>query len=199
VPATAEGTEHVERRLGRPRDAGADEAILQAVLDLVAETGLPNLSMDAVAARAGVGKATIYRRWPSKGVLVVEAWRSLIAPVETPDTGSLRGDLLVLLTAVTAKAGTTAFDVLIQVAAAARTEPELAASLREYVACRRGPMREVLLRAQARGELRNDVDLDALQDAVVGPLFYRLLFGHAPIDAAFAEHVVDVVLAGNLT
>jgi AcrR family transcriptional regulator len=193
VPAHAEP---VERRIGRPRDAHADVAILQAVLDLVGETGLFNLSMDAVACRAGVGKATIYRRWPSKGVLVVEAWRTLIAPMEAPDTGSLRDDLRLMLTEIAEKVG-SGFDVLSQVAAAARTDPELAASLREYVAGRRGPMREVLERARARGELRDGIELEVLQDSLVGVFFYRLLLTNGRVDARLAEQVIDVVLAGN--
>ena len=110
------------RKVGRPRDARADVAILQAVLDLVAHSGLTHLSMDAVAAKAGVGKATIYRRWPSKEALVVDAWRTLIAPAETPDTGSLRGDVEVILGTLLDKVGDPGFDVLSQVMAAARTD-----------------------------------------------------------------------------
>lgn len=188
-----------ERKPGRPRDAQADVAILQAVLDLVAETGLMRLSMDAVAARAGVGKATIYRRWRSKEALVVEAWRTLIAPVEPPDTGSLRGDVEALLGAVATKFGSPDFDVLSQIIAAARTDPDLAAALREYVATRRRPMRTVFERAVARGELRAGLDPDTLHEALVGPLFYRLLVSHGTVDRAFLSGLIDLVLTGNET
>ena len=184
------------RKAGRPRDARADVAILQAVLDLVAHSGLTHLSMDAVAAKAGVSKATIYRRWPSKEALVVDAWRTLIAPAETPDTGSLRGDVEVILGTLLDKVGDPGFDVLSQVMAAARTDHALAEALREYVATRRRPLRTVLERAVERGELSEDLELDVVQDALVGPLFYRLLLSHGPLDLDVVRSVIDVVLAG---
>jgi AcrR family transcriptional regulator len=188
--------EAAPRKLGRPRDARADVAILEAVLDLVARSGLPQLSMDAVAAKAGVGKATIYRRWPSKEALVVDAWRTLIAPAETPDTGSLRGDVEAILGTLLDKVGDPGFDVLSQVMAAARADRALAEALREYVATRRRPLRTVLERAVARGELSDDIELDIVQDALVGPLFYRLLLSHGAVDLGVARSVIDVVLAG---
>jgi AcrR family transcriptional regulator len=171
-------------------------AILEAVLDLVARNGLTHLSMDAVAAKAGVSKATIYRRWPSKEALVVDAWRTLIAPADTPDTGSLRGDVEAILGTLLDKVGDPGFDVLSQVMAAARTDRALADALREYVATRRRPLRAVLERAVARGELAQDLELDVVQDALVGPLFYRLLLSHGPLDREVARNVIDVVLAG---
>jgi AcrR family transcriptional regulator len=188
--------EPAPRKLGRPRDSRADVAILEAVLDLVARSGLTHLSMDAVAAKAGVSKATIYRRWPSKEALVVDAWRTLIAPADTPDTGSLRGDVEAILGTLLDKVGDPGFDVLSQVMAAARTDRALADALREYVATRRRPLRTVLERAVARGELSEDLELDVVQDALVGPLFYRLLLSHGPLDREVARNVIDVVLAG---
>lgn len=188
--------EPATRRPGRPRDARADVAIMQAVLDLVADSGLVGLSMDAVAARAGVGKATIYRRWPSKEALVVDAWRTLIAPSDTPDTGSLRGDVEAILATMLGKVSDPGFDVLTQIMAAARTDPSLADALRDWVAIRRRPMRQVLDRAVARGELSAELDLDLLQDALFGPFIYRLLLSHAPLDTGVARRLVDMVLDG---
>ena len=89
--------ETAARKPGRPRDARADRAILEATLELASEQGL-GLSMDAVAARAGVSKATIYRRWASKEALVLDAWRELVGPMPVPDTGSVRGDLRAIFT-----------------------------------------------------------------------------------------------------
>jgi len=187
------------RKPGRPRDARTDVAILEAVLDLVAQTGLQQVSMDAVAARAGVAKTTIYRRWPSKEALVVDAWRTLLDPPETPDTGSLRRDLEVLLGRLSDKAADSSFDVLAQIMAAARTDTALAEALREWVATRRQPMRTVLERAVERGELSTEVPLDAVQDALVGPFFYRLLLTSGRLDAEAVGAVIDVVLAGITT
>ncbi len=186
----------VGRKPGRPRDARADVAILEAVLDLVAHGGLTHLSMDAVAAKAGVAKATIYRRWPSKEALVLDAWRTLIAPFDTPDTGSLRGDLEDLLGRLVDTASDGGFDVMAQVTAAARSDPALADALREFLVMRRRPTREVLERAVARGELAAGTDLDVLHDTIVGPLFYRLLVSRAPVDPGMARTVLDLVLAG---
>jgi AcrR family transcriptional regulator len=188
--------EPAPRKVGRPRDARADVAILEAVLELVAHSGLTHLSMDAVAAKAGVGKATIYRRWPSKEALVVDAWRTLIAPADTPDTGSLRSDVEAILGSLLDKVGDPGFDVLSQVMAAARTDRALADALREYVATRRRPLRTVLERAVERGELSADLELDIVQDALVGPLFYRLLLSHGPLDRTVVHNVIDIVLAG---
>lgn len=197
--ATVEGAATGEpvRKAGRPRSAEADVAILQAVLDLLATDGLAQLSMDAVAARAGVGKATIYRRWRSKEALVVDAWRTLIEPVELPDTGSLRGDIDLFMSAIVEKMSSDGFDVLSQITAAARTDPALAEALRDFIATRRKPMLAMLQRGVERGELREGVDTGLLYDALVGPLFYRLLLTHDRIDRRVANRLVDLVLAGN--
>jgi AcrR family transcriptional regulator len=184
------------RKPGRPRDARTDVAILEAVLDLVANAGLTHLSMDAVAAKAGVAKATIYRRWPTKEALVLDAWRTLIAPHEPPDTGSLRGDVHTLLDRLLDTVSDGGFDVMAQVTAAARTDPALAEGLREFLATRRGPMRVVLERAVARGELARGVDLELVYDTIMGPIFYRLLLSRAPVDHDVLNAVVDIVLAG---
>lgn len=184
------------RKPGRPRDARADVAILQAVLHLVADSGLTSLSMDAVAAKAGVGKATIYRRWPSKEALVVDAWRTLDAPTEVPDTGSLRGDVEQILVMLLDKVESPVIDVLSQVVAAARTQPDLAEAMHDYVTSRHRPLRTVLERAVERGELRPGLQLELLQDMLVGPIFYRLLLSHSPCTRATVRAIVDQVLTG---
>jgi AcrR family transcriptional regulator len=191
------GLESLPRKVGRPRDARTDLAVLQAVLDLTAEHGLAHLSMDAVATRAGVAKATIYRRWSSKEAVVLDAWRHLIAPVETPDTGSLRGDLVdVLATTLLEHLDGREFDVVSQIVAAARSDAPLAAALGEFLDSQRQPMREVLQRYVDRGMLAADLDLELVADAIVGPLQYRLLLSRAPVDHAVLEAVVDLVLTG---
>ncbi|MGD9795659.1 MAG: TetR/AcrR family transcriptional regulator [Acidimicrobiia bacterium] len=184
------------RRAGRPRDARTDVAVLQAVLDLAAEHGLAHLSMDAVAARAGVAKATIYRRWPSKEALIIESWRCLIAPVETPDTGTLRGDIELMLSTLLDNLDGRGFDMLAQVAAAARSDEALASALQEFLAARRQPMRAVLQRYIDRGVLAADLDVDLVADTIVGPLLYRLMLSRSVVDAAVLRSVIDIVLGG---
>jgi AcrR family transcriptional regulator len=188
----------VDRRApGRPRDARADEAILQATVELVAEEGLAGWSMDAVAARAGVGKATIYRRWPSKEALVLDAWHRVAAPLPVPDTGTLREDVLCLLGAVVDSVHTSkGIEVLPHIVAAARNDAMLGAAFAEYVRGRRQPLRTVLERARDRGELPADADLELVQDSMAGPLFYRLLFWNAPVDHDWLARTIDLVLAG---
>lgn len=188
--------EEAARKPGRPRDARADRAILEATLELASEQGLA-LSMDAVAARAGVSKATIYRRWQSKEALLLDAWKELVAPIPTPDTGSLRGDLRAIFTGLCHHANESPMGhVLPQMIAAARTNPEMRASFKEYVADRRRPTRAVIERGVARGELPPGVDVELLGDLVAGPIFYRILVVDTPVDDATVDAILDVVLAG---
>jgi len=188
--------ETVARKPGRPRDARADRAILEATLELASEQGL-GLSMDAVAARAGVSKATIYRRWESKEALVLDAWRELVSPMPVPDTGSLRGDLRAIFTQLCHHAGETPMGhVLPQMIAASRMNPEMRASFVEFVTDRRRPTRAVLERAVAKGELAADTDFDLLSDLLAGPFFYRILMSDAPVDDQLVDDALDIVLAG---
>jgi AcrR family transcriptional regulator len=185
------------RRPGRPRDARADRAILEATFELAAELGLLGLSMDAVALRAGVSKATIYRRWSSKEALLLDAWRELAAIKPMPDTGVLRDDLRVLYTNLCAHANDTPMgDVLPQMIAASRVNPELRAAFQEFITERRKPTLALLARAVERGELPAGIDVDALSDLLGGAFFYRLLVSGGPIDDQLVEFVLDTVLAG---
>jgi AcrR family transcriptional regulator len=197
-PSTASASTDVEpRRPGRPRDARADEAILQATLELTAVHGVPGLSMDAVAARAGVSKATIYRRWASKEALLLEAWSVLVEPLEVPDTGSLRGDLRAFVHDLADRmAEGDKGMVLPHLLVAARCNPDLAGALHDYLRTRREPLRQVLARAQGRGEVPVHLDLEMLQDCIVGPLLYRVLVTRELVDRAFSDDVIGIVLAG---
>ncbi len=135
-------------RRGRPRDAGADEAILSATVDALAEGGISGLSMDEIARRAGVGKATIYRRWASKEALVLDALGTKPL-LPTPDTGSLRNDLLAYATAVVELFNAhPRSDVLPHLIEAACYDERLAESLREYNRIRQRPLRQILRRAR---------------------------------------------------
>ncbi|MEO6158880.1 MAG: TetR/AcrR family transcriptional regulator, partial [Ilumatobacteraceae bacterium] len=142
------------RRRGRPRDDAASPAILQATLDEVAEVGLAGLTVEAVAARAGVGKATIYRRWSSKEALMLDAWVSCTPDKAVPHTGSLRGDLLALFSHVEAGLTTGMMQrIFPQMIAAAKVNPGVADAYRSFIAQRRRPLRTVLERAVDNGEL----------------------------------------------
>src|SRR5215207_9211138 len=191
-----------QRPMGRPRDERADRAILAAALELMAEHGVRDLRMDDVADRAGVGKATIYRRYRSKDELVTAAVAALVSEIAIPDTGSTRGDLLELMgNAVEVYSGSVEGRVMPGLVDAMRRDAELARSVREgFLADRRAAVRTVLERGVERGDLRADLradlDLDLALDVLAGPLFYRLLITGGPIDRRLAEGVVELILRG---
>jgi AcrR family transcriptional regulator len=183
-------------QIGRPREARADRAILGAALELIARAGVHGLRMDDVAARAGVGKAAIYRRYRSKSELVGAAVSALVSDIAVPDTGSTRADLLALMReAVAVYSDPVRGGAMPGLIAAMREQPELAGTIRDgVVAKRRDALREVLLRGVARGDLRADLDVELALDMLGGALFYRLLVTGGPIDDRLARGVADSVL-----
>jgi AcrR family transcriptional regulator len=183
---------------GRPREERADRAILAAALELMADHGVRDLRMDDVAARAGVGKATIYRRYSSKDELVAAAVAGLVSEIAVPDTGSTRTDLLAVMNrAVEVYRGSVEAGVMPSLVEAMSRDPELARTVRERVlAPRRAALRDVLERGVDRGDLRPDLDFELALDTLGGPLFYRLLVTGGPIDERLAEAVVDLIMKG---
>ncbi len=185
-------------RAGRPRDEHADAAIVAAALELLAEVGVHRFRMDDVAGRAGVGKATIYRRYPSKEQLVAAAVASLVSEIALPDTGTTRGDLLSLMRdAVAVYSQPRAGGLMASLVEAMRHDSALAAAVREgFLAARRRALEQVLERGVERGDLESGLDVELALDVLGGPLFYRLLITGGPIDERLAEGVVDLILAG---
>jgi AcrR family transcriptional regulator len=186
------------RSRGRPRSQAAHLAILQAALDLLAEVGYDGLSIEAVAQRAGVSKATIYRRWTSKAALTIDVLESIAASHATIDTGTTRGDLLELLDRVFLAINHSQYGaVLTALASELQRNPEIAETFRgRFLAARRGSMLVVLQRGIERGELRPDCDLDLVIDLLVAPLYYRRLVSGMPLTPEYAAAVVDAVLSG---
>ena len=184
---------------GRPRSAEADRAILAATADLLAERGLAAMSIEEVAARAGVGKTTIYRRWPSKGLLALDAFViSFRAEQPLPDTGTLRGDLLSALHAwVRAVTQTAMGPMLTGLIAEAQHDPELRGAWRDRVLEPMRTQHRVMLdRAIERGEIPASVDRDVVLDLFFGAAEHRLLLGHLPMTGDFIAEVVDMILTG---
>jgi AcrR family transcriptional regulator len=187
------------RRPGRPRSERARLAILEAAADLLLDQGTARVSMDAVAARAGVSKATIYRWWPSKEMLALEALLEWTATGSAPrDTGSLRGDLLALIRPWVREISRRPFGrVIAALVTQAQSDPQFAQVYRaHFVEQRRKPMRAAFERAIARGEAPAELDVEVALDLIYGPIYHRLLHGHAPLTARFAEDVIDLALAG---
>ncbi len=185
--------ETIRRAPGRPRSSAADEAILEATVDLFAEVGLEALTMEGVAARAGVSKNTLYRRYPNKLDLVVSAVRcytNVGAP--PPDTGTTRGDVRALVDDLVAIVTATPMGRMLPILVAARTRvPELDVAYSEIVADKRARSAAVVRRGIERGDFRADVDLELVVDAFVSAVFYRFLVTNAPLDEAFRAAVVD--------
>lgn len=179
-------------RRGRPRDPGVDEAILAAALELLAEAGFARLTMEHVAARAGVGKASVYLRWPNKVALVAEAMqhRSGVVP-DVPDTGTLPGDMRAFLRALLRTFG-AASRAMAAVVGEVNNHPELRKSWRHSLAAAlTDRVREIVERAVARGELPATTDLDLLSMLPVTVLqSWRLEHGQSPDDAV-VERIVS--------
>jgi AcrR family transcriptional regulator len=187
-------------RRGRPRSETAQQAILDAAAELLLTHGLGEVSMDAVAERAGVSKATIYRWWPTKETLALEAlyheWDT--ARPSPNDTGPLRDDLLSLLRPWIRRVRARPYGrVIAALVTEANTDPKFAEQYRaRFVEPRRQPARALFKRAIERGEIPADTDVELALDLLFGPIYHRLLHGHAPLTDRFMEAVVDSVLAG---
>ena len=187
------------RRPGRPRSPEAHAAILRAALELAVEGGLRVLSMEAIAARAGVGKATIYRRWKSKEALFAEAIGSIALNPEVPDTGSARGDFEATSGAAVGRMAPEAFRVLPRLMADAADDPELLAALQQaLVRPRRAAIATILRRGIERGELRPDIDVELVSEMLIGPMIARVLTsgGDPGVLEGLPMRVWDVLAAG---
>ena len=184
---------------GRPFDPNREVAILRAALEGLAEHGYDRLTMDEIAARAHAGKGALYRRWPSKEALVVDAviaWRSARSPIAIPDTGSVRGDLDAALAAMREfdDRDEAVLTVCLGLVTAARRDPELAAAIdANLLEVPRHALREVFDRAVTRGEIPPDRDLSLVPDVILGLNFVRSMIGK-PLDHLFVRRVFDDVI-----
>lgn len=188
-------------RVGRPRDAAVSAAVAGAVIALLREVGLSGLTMDAVASKAGVSKASIYRRWASKEELLVDVIANLASENPLPDTGHLKDDLVELLHRMKAfLSDIEAGQIFPWMAAEVHAGSELGRRYAEQVILpRRAMLAGMLAEARARGELRHDLDIDVAVDMLTGPIILRMLLGRlAPSEAEWAPRLVDGLLQGWL-
>lgn len=179
-----------------PRVLRSKATILEATAGLISEHGFPGVTIEAVAARSGAAKTTIYRHWPSREALVIEAFGLCAGPkADPPDSGTLRGDLLQILSSLARflrEEGSCAS--LQSLADAARRDPELARVHRAFIAERQRPMVEVLKRGVADGALPSGLHPQDVVSMLVGPLFYRAMVSFEPLDDDFVRTVVDGAL-----
>ncbi len=174
---------------GRRRNDAAQEAILDATFKLLSDPGTEAVTIDAIAAAAGVGRQTIYRWWPSKGAVVADALaRHARVIVPERDTGSFTGDLTAFLVDSFAGLEYESYaDRLRQIVTEAQHDEHVARVLADFTAVRRAALRALLERGRNAGDLAADADLDMLVDMAYGVLYYRLLIRHAPLDEKAAR------------
>jgi AcrR family transcriptional regulator len=184
---------------GRPRSERARHAVLGSAAELLLAEGLAGVTMDAVAQRAGVSKATIYRWWPTKELLAVDAlfdeWDAAVPGLD--DTGSLRGDLLALIRPWVRLVTTRPYPrVVAGLLAKAHTDPAFAEVFRTHlVQPRRRRAQDAFERAIGRGDIAPPASMELAIDLLYGPIYHRLLQGHAPVDDPFVRDHVDAVVA----
>lgn len=186
-------------RLGRPRDASRDADILDATIAVLAEHGFDGMTIDMVAARAGAGKATVYRRWQSKADLVIDAVacmkRRALDPNDLPDTGSLRGDLVALIRAPSIEDAKLRTQVMAGILSLVSREPELAqAAFGAMYEPRIEVNRALIERARDRGETRPDIDVEALASLTPAMMSFRTLAQRLPVTREYLLQVLDEVL-----
>lgn len=184
---------------GRPRDPRIDDVVLDAVVEVLRAAGWEGLTVEAVARRAGVSRPAIYRRWRSLGHLTVDAVARRLLPDPMEDTGDLRADLVAGLGQITDTLADPPFREAVRgVLSSFAADPDLRARWFEAVLLpRRASTARALRAGMARGELRADLDVEQVLDALAGPLYYRGLFAHGPLDRTFVERTVDGVLAAH--
>ncbi len=184
---------------GRPRDAAIDDAVMESALTLLDENGPGPLSIDAIAAHAGVSKASIYRRWDSKGDVLIDAINSLAGDIEEPDTGAIRSDLIRIVGSLThfmsdARAGSLLPWLVGEIAAGSEMGIRY---LETVIMPRRAMMSRVIDGAVDRGELRIDLDVAVAVDMLIGPLVVGKLTRSAELSNPMRHAVlVDTLLAG---
>lgn len=186
------------RRPGRPRSERAEQAILDATLEAIAERGVDGVGCEDVAARAGVGKATLYRRWPGKEDLLIAAFASLKSPLPEPRGESAREDLIAMLSVMATDADdpryARQFALLHD---EGQRYPRLVRRYKEQIVePRRELIRSVLRRGVATGELREDTDVEIAMLALTGAVMARGKHDPGPAEPCFATRVVDELLRG---
>ncbi|MEN2741149.1 TetR/AcrR family transcriptional regulator [Microbacterium sp. X-17] len=187
------------QRLGRKRDHSRDPEILEAAIDVLAETGYDRMTVDMVAARARAGKATLYRRWPSKAELVLDAVACMKKGAfdldRLPDTGTLRGDLIAMIKAPRLEDSARKMQVMAGIVSVLSHSPELADAAEEaLIAPRRTANRVLMQRAKDRGEVAADRDIDLVSTVSSAMVMQRMLMERKPVTREFVVSIIDGII-----
>lgn len=185
--------------IGRPRSQAAHDAVLKAALRLVTKRGFRAVSVNEIAAEAGVGKMTLYRHWPNKAALVMDSLLVLIgSETDFPEAGSAIESLRQQLDLQAAFFRSSRGNLIRSLVAEAQSDSELAIAFRErWLVPRREGVRQIMRAAVAEGSLRSDIDIDTAIDILYGSLYYRLLLGAGALDEPFVDSIYDQFLEGH--
>jgi AcrR family transcriptional regulator len=183
---------------GRPRSEESEEAIVAATLQLLTEKPLRDISMEEIARKAGVGKATIYKWWPSKAYVALDAFlRTTNRMLPTPDTGSVRRDIRERIRAMMVFYMSPAGHIMGQFVAEAQSDKEFASLFRErFLKPRREATGIIFDRGVQRGEIDHNIDRELVLDLIHGSAIYRLMVGHAPLEEKLADEMVSIFFGG---
>jgi AcrR family transcriptional regulator len=181
-----------------PRVLVSRERVLTTTLDLLTEAGLGELTIDDISRRSGVAKTTIYRHWPNRSALVIDACSRMTDGEEAPpDTGSLEGDVRAILTNIAELLGTARWSSIVpSIVDVAEHDPAFADVHSRIQRRHAAPLRTALDRAARRGEIPSTADRDAITAALLGPLFYRRWFSREPIDVKFLDMIIRGAVEG---
>lgn len=186
------------RSPGRPRSEEARKAILRSTLKLLQETGFPDLSVEAIASHADVGKATVYRWWPNKAAVVADAFSlSSHDELRFPDTGSVRSDISLQIKQLVRVLRGRRGRIVAALIGGGQSDPELIKAFRErFLMPRRLEAYETLQRGVRRGELPDDLDMDLLLDTLYGSVYMRFLIRQVSLTEEYVDQICDLVLGG---
>lgn len=198
MPASRAAEAQQRAKPGRPRSEQSRTAVLRATSELLHEVGLRAMTTEAIANRSGASKATIYKWWPNKYAVAIDAFLSeLMADSPDPDTGSARSDFAAVLRGLMHFYTGPSGQVFAELVGEAQADRSIQEELRSHlVGLRRALFRTIWERGVARGELRDDVDPDAAIDLIIGPALYRLMIGHAPLTDSAADTMLDAAIRG---
>jgi AcrR family transcriptional regulator len=198
TPKTQKAKTLIKAGRGRPRSPETQEKILKAAYEMLNEVGFMDLTIEGVAARAEVGKPTIYRRWKTKAALAMDAFLEAVNPeIAFSDTGSVIEDFRQQMYKIVKLMNSLKGEVLASVIGCGQSNEELIAAFRDnWLTPRRNEAKKVFQRGIARGELRENIDVEVAIDALYSPLFYRLLLKHQPLTEKFVNELVELVMKG---
>ncbi len=189
----------MKKPIGRPRSEAAHEAILRSALRLVTKHGFRAVTVNQIAADAGVGKMTLYRHWPNKAAVIMDSLLALIgSETAFPKAGTALESIRLQLNLQVSFFRSQRGNLIRSLVGEAQSDADLAVAYRErWLVPRRKQVRETILLAIAEGSIREDLDIDAAIDSLYAPFYYRLLLGSGPLDEQFIEHLYRQFLEGH--